>query len=93
MNSIANNRPLITFQTGADKSYLIGTKEQLISFANSIIESVNSATETDFFGEQVSSSSIIYGCLDIKAEVMLDEVVITKSNEQKDEIFYKIHAL
>ncbi|WP_144391797.1 hypothetical protein [Pleionea sediminis] len=85
------NKPLITYQTGENESYLIGTKEQLIEFANSIIDSVKSAKPEEFFGMKVLVSNDIHGSLDSKAEIQLDAVIVTESDEQKDAIFYNIY--
>ncbi|MDH5231599.1 MAG: hypothetical protein OEY38_16175 [Gammaproteobacteria bacterium] len=86
-----DDRPLITYQTGENESYLIGTEEQLLSFANSIIEAVSLAKPDNFSGENVLVSNSIQGTLDSKAEIRLDEVVVVENNEQKDRIFYKIY--
>ena len=91
MSKTSEDRPLITYQTGENESFLIGTKRQLLSFANSIIEAVSSAKADDFFEEKVFVSKSISGFLDSKAEIQLDEVVVVESNEQKDRIFFKIY--
>ena len=81
----------MTYQTGENESYLIGTKEQLLKFAQTIIKSVNEAVPTEFFGEEVLSSQQIHGSLDGKAEIQLDEVVVTTDSQQTDRIFYNIY--
>jgi len=87
----SSDKALITYQTGENESYFIGTKQQLLSFANSIIESVNSAKPDEFWEEKVLTSKLIHGCLDSKAEIQLDEVIVVENNDQKDSVFYKIY--
>ncbi|MGH1378958.1 MAG: hypothetical protein ACRBB3_09070 [Alphaproteobacteria bacterium] len=83
-------KPLITYQTGEEESFLIGTKEQLIKFAEQILESVNNANTDNFFGEKVMTSRTLSRVLDGKGSLQIDELVITDNDEQKSEIFYKI---
>mgnify|MGYP001050261382 FL=1 len=85
------SNPLITYQTGENETYLIGTEEQLLSFAQAIIDSVNSAKGEEIWGESVKVSKLIHGSLDSKAEIQIDEVVVVANDEQKDRIFYEIY--
>ena len=91
MSDRPDEKPLITYQTAENESFLIGTEEQLLSFAQSIIQAVKSAEPDDFFGEKVLVSGLVRGKLDSKAGFQLDEVVVVKSNEQKDALFYRIY--
>ncbi len=77
---------------GEDESYVIGTEEQLLSFAASIVESVNTVQPDTFFEEDVLVSDSIRGSQDDKAEIQLDEIVIVKNNVEKDRLFYKIYS-
>ena len=85
------DKPLITYQTGPDESYLIGTKEQLIAFANAIISAVDGARPGQFFGQPARVTHFTEGILDRKAEISLDEVVVVDSNEKKDATFYAVY--
>ncbi len=85
------DKPLITYQTGPDESYLIGTKEQLLAFANAIISAVNGATPDDFFGQPARVSHFTERILDGKAEIGLNEVVVVDTNKKKDAIFYAMY--
>ena len=84
-------KPLITYQTGPNESYLIGTKDQLLNFANSIIDSVNSAKTDKFLGVDVLVNNIISTELDSKAEIQIDEVIVVENDKLKNELFYKIY--
>ncbi len=88
----SSDKPLITHQTGLDESYLIGTKEQLLAFADAIISAVNRATPDDFFGQPARVTHFTKGILDSKADIGLDEVVVVDTNEKKDAIFYAVHS-
>jgi hypothetical protein len=85
--------PIITAQTGWDESFIIGTKAELLQFAQSIIDSVNDAEMDGFFGERVKVSNLIYGRVGSSSEVMFDWVVVTKNNEQTLEISHKVLGL
>ena len=91
MSDLQDEKPLITYQTGENESFLIGTEEQLLSFAQAIVEAVKSAKPDDFFGEKVLVSGMLRDKLDSKAEIRFDEVVVVESNEQKKAVFYKIY--
>jgi len=84
---------LITAQTGWDEAYLIGTEKELLNFAQSIIESVKNAKRDTFFGEKVKTSKHIYGKVSFASEVRFDELVVTKSVEQTDEIGRKVQGI
>lgn len=86
-----SSRPLITFHTSEDESFLIGTKVQLLEFANQIIDAVETADDGNFWNEEVRVKHLSEGILDSKGDVCLDEIVITKTNDVKDKIFYKIY--
>ena len=86
------NKPVITYESHESESFLIGTEEQLLKFAEKIIEATKNAKAKDFFGEKVKASNDIEGSLDSKAEICLDWLVVTKDNDQKDKLFYKIYG-
>lgn len=82
-----------TAQTGWDEAFLVGTEKELLEFAESIIESVESAKPDEFFGEQVKTSEGIYGELGSLSEVKFDWLVVTQDNEQTREIARKVQYL
>ncbi|MGL6260080.1 hypothetical protein [Vibrio sp. WXL210] len=84
---------VITAQTGWDEAFLIGTEEDLLSFAQAIISSVESAQKDDFFGEPVKTSNLVYSKLASYSEVQFDWLVVTDSNEQTLEIAHKVEGL
>ncbi|RXJ66513.1 hypothetical protein CS022_24545 [Veronia nyctiphanis] len=86
MSKLNKSDVLITTQTGWNEAYLIGTEKELLNFAQSIIETVQSAKSDIFFGEKVKTSKHIYGKVSFASEVQFDEVVVTESVEQTDEI-------
>jgi len=91
MGSSSTEKALITYQTDPWESYLIGTKDQLLAFAQTIIEAVESATEDDFCGYPVKATHFSESVLDSRAEIGLDEVVVVKTNENKKGLFYAIY--
>ena len=91
MSDGQDGKPLITYQTGENESFLIGTEKQLLSFAQSIIDAVQSAKPEHFFGEKVLVSGLLRGKLDPKAEIGVDEVVVVGNDQQKDALFYRIY--
>jgi len=70
---------------------LIGTKDELILFAKSIIDPIESAEPKEFWGENARVHHFNHGILDGKAEIGIDEVVVVDSDKEKDDIFYKIY--
>ncbi|HDS1212535.1 TPA: hypothetical protein QD007_003151 [Shewanella algae] len=75
------------------KQFLIGTEEELLTFAQCIIDSVKKAKEDTFFGEQAKTSNHIYGKLGSSSEVLFDWLVVTKNSEQTVEIGHKVQGL
>jgi len=84
---------VITAQTGWNEAFLVGTKEELLAFAQNIIDSVNNAKEDEFFGEEVKTSNLLAGKLASHSEVQFDWIAITKDSEQTLEISHKVQGL
>lgn len=93
MSNRENEGPIITAQTGWDESFLIGTEEELLAFAQSIVDSVRSAKEDSFFEEETKTSNHIYGKLGASSEVQFDWLVVTKDNDQTLKIGHKVQGL
>lgn len=66
----------MTYQTGSNESFLIGTREQLLSLAESILQAAHSAAPDNFFGHSVLTSNILSGTLDSKGDLGIEEKVI-----------------
>jgi hypothetical protein len=92
MNTERNAGPLITAQTGWDEAFLIGTEEELLKFAEDIINAVKSSKEEDFFGEptKVSKFCNVTGQY---SEVLFDWLVVTKNREQTIKLSNKVQGL
>ena len=83
--------PIITSQTGLDEAFLIGTREELIAFANSIINAVESVNPDVFFGVPADTSSLVSRRLHAISDVKFDWLVVTNTAEEKEDLFYKIY--
>ena len=84
---------VITAQTGWNEAFLVGTEQELLDFAQNIIDSVKAAKSDEFFGEQVKASNNIYGKLASHSEVQFDWLVVTNGSEQTLEIANKVQGL
>ncbi len=84
---------VITAQTGWNEAFLVGTEEELLKFAQNIIDSVKSAKDEEFFGEKVKTSDLLAGKLASHSEVQFDWLAITKDSEQTLEISHKVQGL
>ncbi len=84
---------VITAQTGWNEAFLVGTEEELLNFAQSIINSVKEAKEDEFFGERVKTSNLLFGKLASHSEVQFDWLAITKDNKQTLDISQKMQGL
>ncbi|WP_409306637.1 hypothetical protein [Pectobacterium sp. B1J-3] len=82
--------PIIACQTGFDEAFLIGTREELLDFANAIIEAVDKVQPDICFGVTVKTSNLLAEKLDVKSEVRLDYLVVTETPEEKEVIFQKV---
>jgi len=91
MNKERNAGPLITTQTGWEESFLIGTEEELLEFADNIIKAVKTAKEDDFFGEQTKTSNF-YNVTGQYSEVLFDWLVVTKNRKQTIELSSKVQG-
>ena len=86
-----NSFPILAYQTGPDESYLIGTKEELLSFAQKIVSAVEESKPGIFFGHAASVKYISKDILDSKGEVDIDAIVLVANSQAKDEIFNSIY--
>ncbi|OZG74062.1 hypothetical protein BTA51_09845 [Hahella sp. CCB-MM4] len=84
---------VITAQTGWNEAFLVGTEQELLDFAQNIIDSVKAAKADKFFGEDVRSSNQVYGEMASHSEVQLDRLVVTKNTEQTIKIAHKVQGL
>jgi hypothetical protein len=91
MNKERNAGPLITAQTGWEESFLIGTEEELLEFADNIIKAVKAAKEDVFFGEQTKTSKF-YDVTGQYSEVLFDWLVVTKNRKQTIELSGKVQG-
>ncbi|KZN39325.1 hypothetical protein N480_00420 [Pseudoalteromonas luteoviolacea S2607] len=71
----------------------MGSEKELLNFAQSIIDSVKNAKSDTFLGEKVRTSKHIYGKVSFASEVKFDEVIVTESVEQTDEIGCKVQGI
>jgi hypothetical protein len=90
MNSSKNAGPMITAQTGWDEAFLVGTESELLTYAQNIVDAVNSAKADTFFGEETKTKEIS-GLIGEQSEVQFDWLVITKDNEQTLKLAEKIY--
>ena len=84
---------VITAQTGWNEAFLVGTEEELLGFAQAIIDSVKAAKEDEFFGEKVKTSNLLYGKLASHSEVQFDWLAVTKDSEQTLDVSHKVQGL
>ncbi|MFK8013134.1 MAG: hypothetical protein AB8B80_13925 [Marinicellaceae bacterium] len=92
MSKERNAGPLITAQTGWEESFLIGTEDELLGFAESIINAVKAAKDDDFFGEKAKTSKF-HQVTGQYSEVLFDWLVVTKDSEQTIELSRKVEGL
>ena len=84
---------VVTAQTGWNEAFLVGTEQELLDFAQNIIDSVKAAKADEFFGEQVKTSSNVQGKLASHSEVQFDWLVVTNNSKQTLEISHKVQCL
>jgi hypothetical protein len=84
---------VITAQTGWNEAFIVGTEQELLDLAASIIDSVKAAKTDEFFGEQVKTSNQVFGNLASHSEVQFDWLVVTNNSEQTLAIARKVQGL
>ena len=92
MSQIRHAGPVITAQTGWDEAFLIGTEQELLEFAQSIIQAVGGAKKEAFFGEEARVSAF-YAVTGQYSEVLFDWLVVTKDSKQTIELAHKVQGL
>ncbi|WP_414430073.1 hypothetical protein ACMG4M_11815 [Alcanivorax sp. IL3] len=92
MSKTRNPGPVITAQTGWEEAFLIGTEQELLEFAESIIQAVSSAKKEEFFGEEAHVSKF-YAVTGQYSEVLFDWLVVTKDSKQTIELTNKVQGL
>jgi hypothetical protein len=83
----------ITAQTGWNEAFIIGTEQELLDFAKSIIDAVKRAKPDEFFGEHVTASNSLCGNTASHSEVQFDWLVVTKDSKQTLKICHKVQGL
>ena len=91
MEELKRTGPMITAQTGWDEAFLIGTEDELLKFAQNIVDAVKSAKADKFFGEDTKTKEI-YGLDGSHSEVNFDWLVVTESNEQNIRLAERIYG-
>ncbi|MFM2478629.1 hypothetical protein [Celerinatantimonas sp. MCCC 1A17872] len=89
MNKERNAGPLITAQTGWEEAFLIGTEQELLEFADKIVQAVKSAKKAQFFGEETKTAQF-HQVTGQYSEVLFDWLVVTKNREQTIELSHKV---
>ena len=92
MSQTRHAGPIITAQTGWDEALLIGTEQELLEFAESIIQAVGCAKKEEFFGEEAHVSAF-YAVTGQYSEVLFDWLVVTKDSKQTIELAHKVQGL
>jgi hypothetical protein len=90
MKDSKNAGPMITAQTGWNEAFLVGTESELLTFAQNIMNAVNSAKSNVFFEEETRTKEIS-GLVGEQSEVQFDWLVVTKNNEQTIKLAEKIY--
>lgn len=87
---IKNSLPILTYQTGLEEAFLIGTDAQLRDFAKSIINAIDDAKHDTFFGVDAKVKPLRTRILDGKGCLSIDHIVIVDEDKLKDDIFNNV---
>lgn len=93
MESNRRTGPLITAQTGWDEAYLVGTEEELLEFAQAIVESVKASKPEMFLDESGTKVAKFYGEVGSESELQFDWLVVTEDAEQNVRLSRKIEGI
>ncbi len=77
-NKNEDSYPAVMCETGWDESFLVGTKEELRSFANKILEEIDKPRDKrDFFGAEASEVSERIS--ELWGDACIDGIIITSN--------------
>ncbi|NQV27004.1 MAG: hypothetical protein HQ518_21855 [Rhodopirellula sp.] len=84
-------KPAICYETGLDESFLVGTKEELLDFANSIIHLLNiPAQECDYHGVNTEQPKVVYSLTEPMSDIVIDGIVIVESKDDRRDLINKM---
>ena len=84
-----SEKPAICYETGLDEAFLVGTRDELTSFAHFILDALaGSSDTTDYLGIKVQSVSA--SLTEVMAEVVLDGIIIVGSKHDRQDLMNRI---
>lgn len=86
----ASNRPVMTYETGPDESYLIGTEAELLSMAGLIERSVEEARPGHFLSMEGRSFRFESSLLDSKSDIGITRTFVVESAFEKEELLQRV---
>jgi len=83
------DKPAVCYQTGLDESFLVGTRSELIAFAQSILDAVDSEVPAqDHWG--VEARSVVQSLTEVMAHVVIDGILIVDSTSDRYKLMNRI---
>ena len=90
---IKMEKPAICYETGLDESFLVGTKEELFNFAQSIIEILNGPKKLlDYYGVKTESPKTTLALTESMSEIVIDGLLVVASKEDRRSLVNKIRV-
>ena len=86
-------KPAICYETGLDESFLVGTKKELLNFAQSIIDTLNGPKEQlDYFGIKTETPKTTSSLTEPMLEIVFDGLLVVTSKEDRRSLVNKIRV-
>jgi len=86
-------KPAICYENGLDESFLVGTKEELLNFAQSIIDILNGPKNPlDYYGVKTESPKTTIALTESMSEIVIDGLLVVASKEDRRSLVNKIRV-
>jgi len=91
MNKKFEKKPSICYETGLDEAFLVGTKDELLEFAQAIIELLSGPKEPlDYLGVKTEVPKKDRALTESMSEIVIDGLLVVESTEDRQELVNKI---
>jgi hypothetical protein len=91
MNKKIEKKPSICYETGLDEAFLVGTKDELLEFAQAIIELLSGPKEPlDYLGVKTEVPIKDRALTESMSEIVIDGMLVVESTEDRQELVNKI---
>jgi len=85
--STTKKKPAVCWETDPDEAFLIGTKEELTQFANSIIEQLKGiSSEGNYHGIDVRIPKSSQSLTEVMSDIVIQGLTVVETTQERQEL-------